>query len=158
MWQAARATPADSSLSLTDMQLMILKNSSFRLYASGQKRASLKLDAVIAEISVPPADHSDIEQYVLSVLPSIYYMDPPDGGDVSVLEQLRRMADEAAKYRAMVKAPQPGASASSADAISDTAILHIADAVLPINKGPSHAQIIEVVRRCIAASAPKESK
>lgn len=41
-----------------------------------------------------------IEQYVLSVLPSIYYMDLPDGGDVSVLEQLRRMADDAAKYRA----------------------------------------------------------
>lgn len=41
-----------------------------------------------------------IEQYVLSVLPSVYYMDPPDGGSVSVLEQLRRMADDAAKYRA----------------------------------------------------------
>lgn len=35
-----------------------------------------------------------------SVLPGSYYMDPPDGGDVSVIEQLRRMAEDAAKYRA----------------------------------------------------------
>ncbi|WP_438396390.1 hypothetical protein [Caballeronia sp. DA-9] len=48
-----RATPADHSLSLTDKQLMILNNSSFRLYAKGEKRASLKLDAVIAELSIP---------------------------------------------------------------------------------------------------------
>jgi len=45
-----------------------------------------------------------IEQYVLSVLPSVYYMDSPDGGDMSVLEQLRRMADDAAKYRAVALA------------------------------------------------------
>ena len=27
------------------------------------------------------------------------YMDPPDGGDVAVSEQLRRMAEDAARYR-----------------------------------------------------------
>jgi hypothetical protein len=40
------------------------------------------------------------EADLLSLLPGPYYMDPPDGGSVTVLEQLRRMADDAAKYRA----------------------------------------------------------
>lgn len=34
-----------------------------------------------------------------TVLPGAYYMDPPDGGDVPVLEQLRRMAKDAERYR-----------------------------------------------------------
>lgn len=33
------------------------------------------------------------------LLPSTYYMDPPDGGDVSVREQFARMACDAARYR-----------------------------------------------------------
>ncbi len=40
-----------------------------------------------------------LERDVLSTLPGVYYMDPPDGGDVSVLEQLRRMAKDAQRYR-----------------------------------------------------------
>lgn len=34
-----------------------------------------------------------------ALLPGTYYMDPPDGGDVSLLEQLRRMAEDSARYR-----------------------------------------------------------
>lgn len=34
-----------------------------------------------------------------AVLPGTYYMDPPDGGDVPVSEQLRRMAKDAERYR-----------------------------------------------------------
>lgn len=34
-----------------------------------------------------------------STIPGVYYMDPPGGGDVSVPEQLRRMARDAARYR-----------------------------------------------------------
>lgn len=34
-----------------------------------------------------------------NVLPGHYYMDPPDGGDVPVLEQLRRMAKDAERYQ-----------------------------------------------------------
>ncbi|MDW8831466.1 hypothetical protein [Pseudomonas aeruginosa] len=34
-----------------------------------------------------------------SVLPGTYYMDPPDGGNVSIPEQIRRMAKDAARYR-----------------------------------------------------------
>lgn len=34
-----------------------------------------------------------------SVLPGVYYMDPPDGGDVPIIEQLRRMSEDARRYR-----------------------------------------------------------
>ncbi|HCF2959110.1 TPA: hypothetical protein NIB40_004872 [Pseudomonas aeruginosa] len=36
-----------------------------------------------------------------SALPCTYYMDPPDGGNVSIPEQIRRMAKDAARYRAL---------------------------------------------------------
>lgn len=32
----------------------------------------------------------------MELLPGTYYMDPPDGGDVSIFEQMRRMAEDAA--------------------------------------------------------------
>ena len=41
-----------------------------------------------------------------STLPGPYYMDPPDGGDVSISEQLRRMACDAARYR-WLRQPNP---------------------------------------------------
>ena len=34
-----------------------------------------------------------------AALPGVYYMDSPDGGDVPVSEQLRRMAKDAERYR-----------------------------------------------------------
>ena len=36
-----------------------------------------------------------------SLLPGPDYMDPPDGGDVTLLEQCRRMSEDAAKWRAL---------------------------------------------------------
>lgn len=37
----------------------------------------------------------DEAQELASVLPGSYYMDPPDGGGVTLLEQLQRMAKDA---------------------------------------------------------------
>ena len=39
------------------------------------------------------------EADILALLPGCYYMDPPDGGSVTLLEQLQRMARDAARYR-----------------------------------------------------------
>ncbi|HBO0915268.1 TPA: hypothetical protein L4E36_004054 [Pseudomonas aeruginosa] len=36
-----------------------------------------------------------------SALPGTYYMDPPDGGNVSIPEQIRRMAKDAERYRGL---------------------------------------------------------
>lgn len=41
----------------------------------------------------------DIERQLSELLPGPFYMDPPDGGDVPVMEQLRRMADDAERFR-----------------------------------------------------------
>ena len=35
---------------------------------------------------------------IAALLPGVYYMDPPDGGDVPLVEQSRRMAADAARY------------------------------------------------------------
>ena len=39
-----------------------------------------------------------IEEFA-ALLPGAYYMDPPDGGSVEVLEQFRQMAEDARKWR-----------------------------------------------------------
>jgi len=41
----------------------------------------------------------EIERDMSNALPGVYYMDPPDGGDVSLLKQLQRMSNDAARYR-----------------------------------------------------------
>ncbi len=43
--------------------------------------------------------HRALSEVAAAALPGVYYMDPPDGGDVSVSEQLRRMAKDAERYR-----------------------------------------------------------
>lgn len=42
--------------------------------------------------------HEELEA-VYDLLPSHYYMNPPDGGDVPLLEQMRRLAKDAERYR-----------------------------------------------------------
>lgn len=38
-----------------------------------------------------------------AALPGAYYMDLPDGGDIAVSEQVRRMAQDAERYRWLLK-------------------------------------------------------
>lgn len=42
----------------------------------------------------------DVIREITAALPGAHYMDPPDGGDVSVPEQVRRMAKDAERWRA----------------------------------------------------------
>lgn len=44
-------------------------------------------------------DRSVTDADLMRLLPGPYYMDPPDGGDISLHEQLRRMAEDARKWR-----------------------------------------------------------
>lgn len=57
-----------------------------------------RYEAALRDIERLRKAERDAEQ-MAAVLPCSYYMDPPDGGDVSVVEQLRRMAQDAARYR-----------------------------------------------------------
>lgn len=56
---------------------------------------ALKQDANYREVQSIRADFNECA----AALPGPYYMDPPDGGDVPVAEQLRRMAKDAERYR-----------------------------------------------------------
>ena len=51
-------------------------------------------DAIATAVAV-----RTLEKDLYSLLPGPYYMDPPDGGDVPLFEQLRRMSEDAAKWR-----------------------------------------------------------
>ncbi|ERW65351.1 hypothetical protein [Pseudomonas aeruginosa] len=55
-------------------------------------RAALRVEDEIDRLK------AEIDQCA-SALPGTYYMDPPDGGNVSIPEQIRRMAKDAARYR-----------------------------------------------------------
>jgi len=57
--------------------------------------AATAIDTLLSELEAREAGRREL----LSLLPGPYYMDAPDGGDVSVIEQLRRMAKDAERYR-----------------------------------------------------------
>ncbi|WP_205577213.1 ead/Ea22-like family protein [Pseudomonas aeruginosa] len=80
-----------------------------RLIAAANPNTILALLDEIDQLKAENCAHKDtqkhcelLEQYLkecASALPGTYYMDPPDGGDVSIPEQIRRMAKDAARYR-----------------------------------------------------------
>ncbi|MCO3773797.1 hypothetical protein QOU27_29840 [Pseudomonas aeruginosa] len=87
------------------------EDSAFRAAANPQAILKLiaEVDLLSARLKAENCAHKDtqkhcelLEQYLkecASALPGTYYMDPPDGGDVSIPEQIRRMAKDAARYR-----------------------------------------------------------
>lgn len=58
---------------------------------------------------------ADVEAEFANLLPGSYYMDPPDGGSPSILEQISRMAEDAAQWRAHLARPQAEETAWSHD-------------------------------------------
>ncbi|EMR0622650.1 ead/Ea22-like family protein [Pseudomonas aeruginosa] len=85
-----------------------LRNNAEFIAANNPKTVLALLDE-IDRLKAENCAHKDtqkhcecLEQYLkecASALPGTYYMDPPDGGDVSIPEQIRRMAKDAARYR-----------------------------------------------------------
>ncbi|MBF3094341.1 hypothetical protein, partial [Pseudomonas aeruginosa] len=80
------------------------EDSAFRAAANPQAILKLiaEVDLLSARLKAENCAHKDtqkhcelLEQYLkecASALPGTYYMDPPDGGNVSIPEQIRRMA------------------------------------------------------------------
>lgn len=60
--------------------------------------ASAKPQEILGLIAEVERLEAELSQCA-SALPGTYYMDPPDGGNVSIPEQIRRMAKDAARYR-----------------------------------------------------------
>lgn len=50
---------------------------------------------------------ASLEAALGDILPGAYYMDPPDGGSVDLIEQVRRMADDATKWREAESGKRP---------------------------------------------------
>jgi hypothetical protein len=63
---------------------------------------------VIEQLLVGHANPEAVPAEFVALLPGVTYMDPPDGGSVSVLEQFRRMAEDAARYRWLRDKSEPG--------------------------------------------------
>lgn len=72
-------------------------------YANAPVTAAPTLDDELAQDRM--SELCKLESDVLDVLPSVYYMDPPDGGDVSLGEQVKRMAEDAANWRKHANTP-----------------------------------------------------
>lgn len=109
MWDAAPAGQAQgdapTSRTVDDPFTHAVTEDLMRLAMYGDRGNAAKVRAAVAQCveqiaSYAYADGRDDEQQELaSVLPGVTYMDPPDGGSPTVLEQLRRMAKDAARWR-----------------------------------------------------------
>ena len=66
---------------------------------SDQARQIERLRAERDALKVENEKLSALERDMSNALPGVYYMDPPDSGDVSLLKQLQRMSNDAARYR-----------------------------------------------------------
>ncbi|MFE8033805.1 ead/Ea22-like family protein [Thiohalocapsa marina] len=58
--------------------------------------------ALLDRLKAAEAENERLREFERSAaltLPGVYYMDPPDGGSVEPVEQMRRMAKDAARYR-----------------------------------------------------------
>lgn len=112
-----------------------LHESIFRYYAD----ESLRLRKVLDEVA--------------ECLPSVYYMDPPDGGNVSIPEQVRRMAEDAAHHR---KAAPP--SPAGQDALFTEELAELRRLVPSVNqKQALDAAIAALAARQPVAAAVKDS-
>ncbi|MGI4717249.1 MAG: hypothetical protein ACRYGO_07490 [Janthinobacterium lividum] len=80
---------------------------------------------------------ADVEAEFAALLPGAYYMDPPDGGSVEVLEQVRRMAGDAARYRWLMRqVPSNIADIFEGGTISD--VDQLIDEEIEAQKGAQH--------------------
>jgi len=63
---------------------------------------------VVEKLLIGHTDSDTVPAEFVALLPGVTYMDPPDGGSVSVLEQFRRMSQDAARYRWLRDKSEPG--------------------------------------------------
>jgi len=81
-------------------------NADFVRIANDREALLAERDALILQIDTLTEWYSnslEVIREITAALPGAYYMDPPDGGDVSVPEQVRRMAKDAERTRMRVK-------------------------------------------------------
>ena len=135
-WQPLPSPPAIASQeSAGEAVAMVARHAYDSLYADAEaiyeKNATLR--AELAEVA--------------NALPGPYYMDPPDGGDVSIGEQVQRMADDVAALRARLEQVE-GAAKPIAD------LLHVNANGVRVLVFPTVEQV-EALQAAIAAGGGK---
>ena len=88
-------TEADAAADLIDALLNEVERLNSPVVLSEWQKLVAERDALAREVDACAA-----------ALPGPYYMDPPDGGDVPISEQVKRMARDAARYR-WLRQPNP---------------------------------------------------
>ncbi|WP_244807946.1 Lar family restriction alleviation protein [Caballeronia zhejiangensis] len=68
-------------------------------FAMSDHAQEVMLNLFLRHVAHPTPDDAISESELSKLLPGPYYMDQPDGGSVTLLEQLQRMAKDAARYR-----------------------------------------------------------
>ncbi|HCJ6265552.1 TPA: hypothetical protein N2C23_006114 [Pseudomonas aeruginosa] len=85
---------------LKELAAQYLANPSGTAGEDSEFRAAANPQAILGLIAEVERLESEIDQCA-NALSGTYYMDPPDGGNVSIPEQIRRMAKDAARYRGL---------------------------------------------------------
>ena len=84
----------------------VFRDQSQRIICQGTSPFALKVaDLIDALMAERDALAREVDACA-AALPGPYYMDPPDGGDVPISEQVKRMARDAARYR-WLRQPNP---------------------------------------------------
>lgn len=77
----------------------VFRDQSQRIICQGTSPFALKVaDLIDALMAERDALAREVDACA-AALPGPYYMDPPDGGDVPISEQVKRMARDAARYQ-----------------------------------------------------------
>lgn len=87
---------------MRDVLLLSIESSSSWRYSDFLEARTKVLEQPTDDTALKQMLAAERERYdreLLDLLPGTYYMDPPDGGDVTILEQLKRIAEDAARYR-----------------------------------------------------------
>ncbi|HBP0869555.1 TPA: hypothetical protein L5R06_003953 [Pseudomonas aeruginosa] len=84
---------------LRELAAQYLANPSGTAGEDSEFRAAANPQAILGLIDEVERLEEELSQCASAPPPGTYYMDPPDGGNVSIPEQIRRMAKDAARYR-----------------------------------------------------------
>lgn len=97
VWELAKKVRTELDRASCPDAFMRLAVEAVMEHAAAPVAVAPTLDAELAQDRM--SELCELERDVLDSLPAVYYMDPPDGGNVSLGEQVKRMAEDAALWR-----------------------------------------------------------
>lgn len=86
-------------MNTNDMRDNIMGRIAIALFGEHNNRTDEECVIEIVRLRAERDEARALNSAMIAMLPSTYYMDPPDGGSVMPEEQMRRMSQDAARYR-----------------------------------------------------------